>query len=586
VTGTENVLAACRAGGVPRLVYTSSPSVVFNGRDMENIDESVPYPEHYEAPYPQTKALAEQLVLKANGSTLATVALRPHLIWGPGDHHLVPRIVERGRSGKLRKVGFRANMVDAVYIDNAAEAHLLAADCLAPDSPIAGKVYFIAQGEPLPLWDLVNRILAAAGAPPVTRRIPAKLAYALGWLLETAYRTLGWQDEPPMTRFLARELATAHWFNLDAARRDLGYQPRISLEEGLRRLAESYRGVGVSGQTPTLPARPHSATMSLLQPSQPTAQEPLMATPILEVIDVRKRYGNTVALEGVSFQIAEGEMFGLLGPNGAGKTTLLSIVSSLLEADSGEVRILGHKLVPQDRDLRRLIGIVPQDLAIYGELTAHENLAFFGSLYGLRASELEHRITDILQAIGLSERADDRAEGFSGGMKRRLNLGAALVHQPRLLLLDEPTTGVDPQSRNHIFEEVRRLNDNGVTIVYTSHYMEEVEALCRRIGIIDHGRLIACDSLSDLLKQMNGLIRFRVKDMPSTLFDRLQQLPDARLARQEGRTLDLECRDVQATLLRLVSILQELHLELTRLDLQEPNLERVFLQLTGRGLRD
>lgn len=241
VTGTENVVAACRAHGVRRLVYTSSPSVVFDGRDMEGVDESVPYPDHYHTAYPQTKALAEKLVLGANGAELATVSLRPHLIWGPGDPHLVPRIVARARAGRLRRIGNRPNLVDTVYIDNAAYAHLLAADHLAPGAPVAGKAYFITQGEPLPLWDMINRILAAAGLPPVTKSVPAGMAYAAGWLCETVYGLLRLRAEPPMTRFVARELATAHWFNIDAARRDLGYRPAVSLEEGLKRLAASLR---------------------------------------------------------------------------------------------------------------------------------------------------------------------------------------------------------------------------------------------------------------------------------------------------------------------------------------------------------
>jgi linearmycin/streptolysin S transport system ATP-binding protein len=311
-----------------------------------------------------------------------------------------------------------------------------------------------------------------------------------------------------------------------------------------------------------------------------------MAAPILEVVNLRKRYGDTVALDGVTFQVLEGEMFGLLGPNGAGKTTLLSIVSSLLEATSGEVRVLGKRLEPQDADVRRHIGIVPQELALYGELTARENLAFFGSLYGLSGGALPQRVDEVLQAVALSDRADERVETFSGGMKRRLNLGAALVHQPPLLLLDEPTTGVDPQSRNHIFEEVRRLNAAGVTVVYTSHYMEEVEALCRRIGIIDHGRLIACDTLPALLKQLHGTIRFRVRQATAELRERVRQLPGVQPVENNGRFLELECEDVQKTLVRLVSTLQELRLELTSLETQEPNLERVFLQLTGRALRD
>jgi nucleoside-diphosphate-sugar epimerase len=241
VTGTDNVLTACRRTGIRRLVYTSSPSVVFNGRDMEGVDESVPYPEHYEAPYPKTKALAEQAVLRANGPDLATVALRPHLIWGPGDPHLIPRIVDRARRGRLRKIGSGENCVDTVYIDNAADAHLLAADRLGPGVPPAGKAYFIAQGEPRPLWEVINRILSAAGLPPVTRRVPAGVAHAAGAVLETVYRILRLSGEPPMTRFVARELATAHWFDLTAARRDLGYMPAVSFDEGMHRLEESFR---------------------------------------------------------------------------------------------------------------------------------------------------------------------------------------------------------------------------------------------------------------------------------------------------------------------------------------------------------
>lgn len=241
VLGSENVLAACRHWRIPKLVYTSSPSVVFNGRDMEGVDESAPYSEHFEAAYPQTKALGEQMVLRANGPDLATVALRPHLIWGPGDHQLIPRILARARAGRLRRIGFADKLIDCVYIDNAALAHLLAADRLSPGSAVAGKAYFISQGEPRPLWEVINRILAAAGLPPVTKRVPASVAYAAGALLEAAFRTLGIEAEPPMTRFLARELSTAHWFNIEAARRDLAYVPSVSFEEGIRRLGEYLR---------------------------------------------------------------------------------------------------------------------------------------------------------------------------------------------------------------------------------------------------------------------------------------------------------------------------------------------------------
>ncbi|OGR58024.1 MAG: 3-beta hydroxysteroid dehydrogenase [Elusimicrobia bacterium GWA2_69_24] len=235
VQGTANVLDACRLHGIRRLVYTSSPSVVFNGRDMEGADESARYPERYEAHYPETKAAAERMVLRANGPALAAVALRPHLIWGPGDTQLLPRLIARRKAGKLRRLSGEPKRVDTVYIDNAVDAHVLAGDRLQPGSPIAGKAYFITNGEPLPLWELVDRLLAAAGLPPVAQSISPRQAYWAGALMELAYGFLI-PGEPPMTRFLARELSTAHWFNIRAAGLDLGYHPKVSIDEGLHRL--------------------------------------------------------------------------------------------------------------------------------------------------------------------------------------------------------------------------------------------------------------------------------------------------------------------------------------------------------------
>lgn len=236
VIGTQNVIAACRRHGVRRLVHTSSPSVVFDGRDLEGVDESIPYPARYYAHYPSTKAQAERLVRAANDEQLATVSLRPHLIWGPGDNHLLPRLVARAKAGQLRRIGSRPNLIDTVYVDNAAEAHLLAADRLSPGSPVAGKVYFISQGEPVPMWEMVNRLLDAAGAPPVTSGVPVWLALALAWGFESAHRLTGNPGEPPLTRFVVHEMSTAHWFDIAAARRDLGYAPGISIAEGLELL--------------------------------------------------------------------------------------------------------------------------------------------------------------------------------------------------------------------------------------------------------------------------------------------------------------------------------------------------------------
>jgi nucleoside-diphosphate-sugar epimerase len=238
VEGTRNILDACRSAGVSRLIYTSSPSVVFNGSDLAGADESAPYPGRFDAAYPETKAIAEQLVLRANSAGLATVSLRPHLIWGPGDNNLLPRIITRARSGRLRRIGRTNALIDPVYIDNAAEAHLLAAERLAPGSPVAGKAYFITQGETIPVWDMINALLKAAHMEPVRRTIARPLALAGAGVLEAAYRLSGREDEPPMTRFLARQLSTTHWFRIDAARHDLGYEPCVSIAEGLRRLEE------------------------------------------------------------------------------------------------------------------------------------------------------------------------------------------------------------------------------------------------------------------------------------------------------------------------------------------------------------
>jgi ABC-2 type transport system ATP-binding protein len=322
-----------------------------------------------------------------------------------------------------------------------------------------------------------------------------------------------------------------------------------------------------------------------------------MSDAFLEVVDLHKRYGAIDALCGVSFDVREGEIFGLLGPNGAGKTTLLSIISCLLEPTSGSVHVLGRPLAGSGPEVRRLIGIVPQELAIYGEMTARENLQFFGELYGVPASPLRQRVDEVLETIGLADRAREPVAGFSGGMKRRLNLGIGIIHSPQLLLLDEPTVGLDPQSRNRIFEEVRRLHGLGMTIVYTSHYMEEVQALCSRIGIMDQGRLIACDTIAGLLKLLPAEIRFRVRRLSPALRARVVALPGVELIEggqgdpkprkdSDGLPCRLQCSGVQDTLIRLVAILQDFPGELMALEIEEPNLERVFLHRTGRALRD
>jgi nucleoside-diphosphate-sugar epimerase len=235
--GTENIIAACRMHNVARLIYTSSPSVIYDGRDHLNANESLPYPTQYLCHYPHSKALAEQAVLVANGTDgMATVALRPHLIWGPRDNHLIPRIVARAKAGKLRRVGPGNNLISMSYVENAAHAHLLAADRLTPGSPVAGQAYFINEPEPVNLWTWINRLLGLAGLPPVKKSISPRAAYAAGAMLEKIYSLLHLEGEPPMTRFLAQQLSGTHSYDIGKSVRDFGYQPIVSVADGLQRL--------------------------------------------------------------------------------------------------------------------------------------------------------------------------------------------------------------------------------------------------------------------------------------------------------------------------------------------------------------
>jgi len=234
VSGTENVIAACIRQGVSKLVYTSSPSVIFDGTDMAGVDESAPYSDRFHAHYPETKSIAEQAVVKAAGDRLRTIVLRPHQIWGPGDKHFIPRII--ARANRLVQVGNGKNLVDTIYIDNAAEAHVLAGDRLGDNPNLSGNIYFISQDKPIRLWDMINDILKAAGLPPVQRSIPHWVAWLIGAVLESVYKGLVLKGEPQMTRFLANILAATHWFDIGAAKRDLGYVPRVSTQEGLRRV--------------------------------------------------------------------------------------------------------------------------------------------------------------------------------------------------------------------------------------------------------------------------------------------------------------------------------------------------------------
>ena len=281
---------------------------------------------------------------------------------------------------------------------------------------------------------------------------------------------------------------------------------------------------------------------------------------MIRVIDLHKRFGSNVAVDGLSFRIDRGEVFGLLGPNGAGKTTTVNLSVGLLTPDSGSVELDGLGSVNRP-EARAKIGVAPQALAIYDDLTGLENVVFFGKMQGLSGRRLEESVDRVISLVNLKDRQNDRVSGYSGGMKRRLNLAIALVHDPPLLLLDEPTVGVDPQSRNAIFDNIQSLRDEGRTIVYTTHYMEEAQRLCDRVGIIDRGKLLALDTVARLIDAHGG---------PSTV-----------VAEQADGEIRVETREPMAELQRL----QEKG-RLTRFSVESPSLESVFLNLTGRHLRD
>ena len=311
-----------------------------------------------------------------------------------------------------------------------------------------------------------------------------------------------------------------------------------------------------------------------------------MPEPVLTVTDVWKHFGPTAALGGVSLSVQKGELFGLLGPNGAGKTTLMSILAGLTVPTRGSATLFGKPLTPASRELRPLIGLATQDLAVYPELTARENLSFFGKLYGLHGDDLRRRVNEMLAAVELTDRADDRAGTFSGGMKRRLNLAVAIVHGPKFLLLDEPTTGVDPQSRHHIFEQVKGLNAAGITVIYTSHYMEEVQTLCTRIAVLDGGVLKACDTLPNLLRTLDAVARVRLPSVPAGLAERVAGLPGVKRVAAVGGGIEVTAADLAPLLPKLVAACTAAGVEPTAIELDPPSLERVFLHLTGHGLRD
>jgi ABC-2 type transport system ATP-binding protein len=312
-----------------------------------------------------------------------------------------------------------------------------------------------------------------------------------------------------------------------------------------------------------------------------------MSEPILIAQDLKKSFGDFKAVKGISLQVARGEVFGLLGPNGAGKTTTISMLTALLEPTGGKITVDGLDLKAHTNEAKAKMGLVPQELALYPTLSARQNLTFFGRIYGLKGQDLRQRVNEVLEMIGLTERADDAVEKYSGGMKRRVNIGAGLLHKPEILFLDEPTVGVDPQSRNAIFENVEALNRAGMSVIYTTHYMEEAQRLCHRIAIVDEGKLIALDTPTALIRSLGGgVVMLGVAEgAPKDLTERIAQVPAVKSATRSDGQLKIETQRLQEALMGTLDVTNQLDVRITSLEILEPNLESVFLNLTGKKLR-
>ncbi|WHZ05881.1 ABC transporter ATP-binding protein [Neobacillus sp. YX16] len=312
---------------------------------------------------------------------------------------------------------------------------------------------------------------------------------------------------------------------------------------------------------------------------------------MLNVRELGKSFGKLEAVKGVSFSVEKGESFSLLGPNGAGKSTTINMITGLYPPTSGSIQIKGVDVIKNPKKAQKSIGVVPQEIALYETLSARENLKFWGRMYDLSGNALEKAVDEVLEIIGLTDRAKDKINTFSGGMKRRVNIGAAILHKPDVLIMDEPTVGIDPQSRNHILNTVKSLNQNGMTIIYTSHYMEEVEYLCERIGIIDHGELIACGTLRELRETIGDRSRIIIsldKERSNHLeiIGLLEGLAVEKDILIKDKLLTVFHKEPQAILSDLIQLVTKDGTKITSVEIVEPNLESVFLHLTGRSLRD
>jgi len=310
--------------------------------------------------------------------------------------------------------------------------------------------------------------------------------------------------------------------------------------------------------------------------------------PAIEVLDLQKSFGENHAVQGVSFDVKQGEIFSLLGPNGAGKTTTISMLSCLLRPNDGDARVMGHSIRSDSTGVKSLLGVVPQDIALYEDLTARENLSFWGKMYGLRGSKLKLRVDEVLDVIGLRDRANERVGKYSGGMKRRVNIGVALLHKPKVIYMDEPTVGIDPQSRRNILDSVVKLKDEGMTVLYTTHYMEEAQELSDHIGIMDHGKLIACGTGEELVKLVGQQTRIdlTLNGDGANVMQSWQSIGGVSRVSAEDGLVSVLVADSNLVLPHLFEAAAQLSIRITSVDIREPNLEAVFLHLTGRALRD